>query len=99
MCAGIVDKHLSLEEIAKEEVLEECGYDVPLLDLQKIASYRYVFKILDFFVSLARHKLYFVSTKLRYLHGVVCSSKEVTLAACFWVLACCCTLLNIGLLN
>ncbi|KAJ8724164.1 hypothetical protein PYW07_008144 [Mythimna separata] len=40
MCAGIVDKNKSLQEIAKEEVLEECGYDVPLRDLHKIASYR-----------------------------------------------------------
>uniref|UniRef100_A0A2A4JZJ4 Uridine diphosphate glucose pyrophosphatase NUDT14 n=1 Tax=Heliothis virescens TaxID=7102 RepID=A0A2A4JZJ4_HELVI len=40
MCAGIVDKNKSLQEIAREEVLEECGYDVPLKELQKIASYR-----------------------------------------------------------
>lgn len=40
LCAGIVDKKLSLVEIAKEEVLEECGYDVPLENLQKIGSYR-----------------------------------------------------------
>ncbi|VVC93007.1 unnamed protein product [Leptidea sinapis] len=40
MCAGIIDKKLSIEEIAKEEVLEECGYDVRLEDLHKITSYR-----------------------------------------------------------
>ncbi len=28
LCAGIVDKSKSLEEIACEEVLEECGYNV-----------------------------------------------------------------------
>lgn len=28
LCAGLVDKNLTLAEIAKEEVLEECGYDV-----------------------------------------------------------------------
>ena len=38
-------------------------------------------KVIFFFVSLARR---FVGPKLRYLHGVVCSSTEVTLAACFW---------------
>lgn len=27
-CAGIVDKNLSLAEIASEEILEECGYKV-----------------------------------------------------------------------
>ncbi|XP_063895969.1 uridine diphosphate glucose pyrophosphatase NUDT14 isoform X2 [Helicoverpa armigera] len=40
MCAGIVDKKKSLQEIAREEVLEECGYDVPLKELHQIASYR-----------------------------------------------------------
>lgn len=37
VCAGIVDKNLTLPEIAKEEVLEECGYDVPLSNLIEIA--------------------------------------------------------------
>lgn len=40
MCAGIVDKDLPIENIAKEEVLEECGYDVPLSSLERITSYR-----------------------------------------------------------
>lgn len=41
LCAGIVDKpHLSLEEIACEEILEECGYRVPVTNLKKITSYR-----------------------------------------------------------
>ncbi len=32
LCAGIVDKDdLSPKQIAKEEVLEECGYDVALV--------------------------------------------------------------------
>ncbi|CAD5214972.1 unnamed protein product [Bursaphelenchus okinawaensis] len=35
LCAGIVDKPLSLEEIAMEEVLEECGYKVEDLELVK----------------------------------------------------------------
>lgn len=39
LCAGIVDKDKSLIEIAKEEVLEETGYDVPLEKLQKISSF------------------------------------------------------------
>lgn len=30
LCAGIVDKSQPIVEIAKAEVLEECGYDVPL---------------------------------------------------------------------
>lgn len=40
MCAGIVDKDKPLEEIAQEEVLEECGYNVQIKDLQRIMSYR-----------------------------------------------------------
>ncbi|XP_020310247.1 uridine diphosphate glucose pyrophosphatase NUDT14-like [Oncorhynchus kisutch] len=40
LCAGLVDKaDLSLEEIAKQEVLEECGYDVPVAKLRRITSY------------------------------------------------------------
>lgn len=42
LCAGLVDKpNLSLEEIARQEVLEECGYDVPVTKLRKITSYRW----------------------------------------------------------
>ncbi|KAE8286725.1 Uridine diphosphate glucose pyrophosphatase [Larimichthys crocea] len=38
---GLVDKpDLSLEEIARQEVLEECGYDVPASKLKRITSYR-----------------------------------------------------------
>lgn len=41
LCAGIVDKPgLSLEQVAVEEVQEECGYRVALDSLQKISSYR-----------------------------------------------------------
>ncbi|GLG99598.1 Uridine diphosphate glucose pyrophosphatase [Gryllus bimaculatus] len=40
LCAGVVDKEKSLEEIAREEVLEECGYDVPVKHLERILSYR-----------------------------------------------------------
>ncbi|WP_345992586.1 NUDIX hydrolase [Sulfurimonas sp. HSL-1716] len=39
LCAGIVDKELSLKEIAKEEILEECGYDVPLEKIEEITSF------------------------------------------------------------
>ncbi|CAK6975981.1 uridine diphosphate glucose pyrophosphatase NUDT14 [Scomber scombrus] len=41
LCAGLVDKpNCSLEEIARQEVLEECGYDVPASKLKRITSYR-----------------------------------------------------------
>ena len=39
LCAGIVDKDTSLKQIAKEEILEECGYDVPLENITKISSF------------------------------------------------------------
>jgi len=39
LCAGIVDKKISLAEIAKEEILEECGYDLKVESLQKISTF------------------------------------------------------------
>ena len=39
LCAGIVDKELSLEEIAMEEIEEECGYAVPLQSIKKLTSF------------------------------------------------------------
>lgn len=39
LCAGIVDKDKTLIEIAKEEILEETGYDVPLEKMDKISSF------------------------------------------------------------
>lgn len=36
LCAGIVDKDIPLIEIAKEEILEECGYDVPLENIEHV---------------------------------------------------------------
>ena len=39
LCAGIVDKELPLVQIAKEEILEECGYDVPTEKIQRVTSY------------------------------------------------------------
>ena len=38
LCAGLCDKDKSNIEIAKEEVLEECGYDVEVNRLKKITS-------------------------------------------------------------
>lgn len=39
LCAGIVDKDLSLVEIAKEEIEEECGYLVSLQSIERITSF------------------------------------------------------------
>jgi len=39
LCAGIVDKNISNAQIAKEEILEECGFDVPVNNLQNITTF------------------------------------------------------------
>ncbi len=39
LCAGIVDKDVSLAQITREEIDEECGYAVPLTALEKVSSF------------------------------------------------------------
>ncbi len=39
LCAGLIDKNKPIETIAKEEIYEECGYDVDEKDLLKITSF------------------------------------------------------------
>jgi UDP-sugar diphosphatase len=39
LCAGIVDKDLTLAQIAQEEIEEECGYAVPLQSIERITSF------------------------------------------------------------
>jgi UDP-sugar diphosphatase len=39
LCAGLLDKDKPLAEIAREEILEETGYEVPLADLQRVTSF------------------------------------------------------------
>lgn len=39
LCAGIVDKEVPLIQIAKEEIDEECGYNVPLEKIERITSF------------------------------------------------------------
>ncbi|XP_072031102.1 uridine diphosphate glucose pyrophosphatase NUDT14-like [Amphiura filiformis] len=40
LCAGLVDKDKSLPEMARDEVLEECGYDVPVEKFEMITCAR-----------------------------------------------------------
>ncbi|XP_062594508.1 uridine diphosphate glucose pyrophosphatase NUDT14-like isoform X2 [Saccostrea cucullata] len=40
LCAGLIDKDVSPAEIAKMEILEECGFDVPLDSIEHVTSYR-----------------------------------------------------------
>jgi len=39
LCAGLVDKDKTLIEIAKDEILEECGYNVPIKQIEKVTTY------------------------------------------------------------
>ena len=39
LCAGIVDKDLPLVQIAVEEIEEECGYSVPLEEIERVTSF------------------------------------------------------------
>lgn len=39
LCAGIIDKEMTLEQIVQEEIEEECGYSVPLGEIKKITSF------------------------------------------------------------
>ncbi|XP_041351539.1 uridine diphosphate glucose pyrophosphatase NUDT14-like isoform X2 [Gigantopelta aegis] len=40
LCAGIIDKDHTPQMIAQDELLEECGYKVPLDKIEKVTSYR-----------------------------------------------------------
>lgn len=41
LCAGIIDNEkLTSAETMREEILEECGYSVPLSSIQKVTSFR-----------------------------------------------------------
>lgn len=39
LCAGLVDKKASNIQIAKEEILEECGYDIPLTNIKEMTTF------------------------------------------------------------
>jgi len=56
LCAGIIDKNLSLKQIVREEINEECGYDVQLQDIRKITSF-----FTNVGVSGAKQYMYFAS--------------------------------------
>lgn len=40
LCAGIVDKDMSVANIAREELIEECGYDVSVERIEEVMRYR-----------------------------------------------------------
>ncbi|XP_001628805.3 uridine diphosphate glucose pyrophosphatase NUDT14 isoform X1 [Nematostella vectensis] len=40
LCAGIIDQNISLVKLMKQEMLEECGYDVPENKIERVTSFR-----------------------------------------------------------
>jgi len=56
LCAGLVDKEKSLEQIAIEEIDEECGYRVNENNIQKITSF-----FTNVGISGAKQHLYFAT--------------------------------------
>lgn len=38
--AGIIDKKKPMAEIVREEILEECGFSVPISKIERVTSYR-----------------------------------------------------------
>lgn len=56
LCAGIIDKDKDIKTIAKEEIDEECGFDVPLGCIYKITSF-----FTNVGVSGAKQYLYFAA--------------------------------------
>ena len=61
LCAGIVDKNASVEEIARDEVKEECGYDIPTQHLQVITVCRFVY----YMTISSKHDFGYFSVKER----------------------------------
>jgi len=66
LCAGIADKDISLKQIAQEEIDEECGYKVPLENIEKITSF---FSSVGFAGS--RQTIYYakVNNKMKHSDG------------------------------
>jgi len=65
LCAGIVDKELTLKEIAMEEIEEECGYAVPLESIERI--------------TLVNNAVGFAGSKQTIFYTEVTSSMQVSL--------------------
>ena len=40
LCAGIIDQDISLTALMKQELLEECGYNIPEEKIQKVSKFR-----------------------------------------------------------
>lgn len=40
LCGGMVDKNMSIKDIAREEISEECGFDIPINRLEEIYQFK-----------------------------------------------------------
>lgn len=58
LTAGIIDKETSLQEIAADEVLEECGFRVDPADVKPLASYHAAIGF-----SGSRHSMFYVEVE------------------------------------
>ncbi|MEA3554118.1 MAG: NUDIX hydrolase [Campylobacterota bacterium] len=56
LCAGIIDKDIPINQIVKEEIDEECGYNVDIKNISKITSF-----FTNVGVSGAKQHLYFAN--------------------------------------
>ncbi|XP_051176694.1 uridine diphosphate glucose pyrophosphatase NUDT14-like isoform X2 [Leptopilina boulardi] len=70
LCAGIIDKNKSIVEIAREEVLEECGYDAPVSLFEKVNCYRDMKEKLDSIISES-------GTPTKSFDSFSCNSSEI----------------------
>ena len=76
LCAGLVDKNASLAQIAKEEIDEECGYDVAVENIHKITSF-----FTNVGISGAKQHLYFaeIDASMRSHDGGGIHTEEIIL--------------------
>ncbi|WP_418179050.1 NUDIX domain-containing protein [Aliarcobacter lanthieri] len=76
LCAGLIDKDKTIEEIAIEEIDEECGYEVDLNSIQKITSF-----FTNVGISGAKQHLFFttISEKQKIHNGGGVNDEQIEL--------------------
>ncbi|RBQ26293.1 NUDIX domain-containing protein [Arcobacter sp. CECT 9188] len=76
LCAGLIDKDKTIEEIVVEEIDEECGYEVDLNSIQKITSF-----FTNVGISGAKQHLFFttISEKQKIHNGGGVNDEQIEL--------------------
>ena len=76
LCAGLIDKDKSVEEIAIEEIDEECGFEVQKKDILKITSFH-----TNVGISGAKQHLYFakINDSMKKHNGGGINDEEIEL--------------------